>query len=40
MLGMPIDEYLKHVPEERTKKLKPHDSSFNDLFDEFPFLSR
>ena len=39
MLRMSLDEYLKLLPEERTKKLEPYESFIYDLLDEFPFLS-
>ena len=39
MLKMSLDEYLKLLPEERSKKLDPYESFIYDLLDEFPFLS-
>ena len=39
MLKMSLDDYLKLLPEERSKKLDPYESFIYDLLDEFPFLS-
>ena len=39
MLRMSLDDYIKHLPEERSKKLDPYESFIYGLLDEFPFLS-
>lgn len=38
MLKMSLDDYLKLLPEERSKKLDPYESFIYDLLDEFLFF--